>query len=137
MPTLSTLILLAGFGQLSVLAASALVPLQLDWKHEFASLSKLHRQMYWVYGGYVVLGIVSLGLISIACHDQLASGTPLARAVCGYAAAFWGIRLALQAVLDAKPFLTKWWLVAGYHLLTMLFVAFTAIFAWATFAPAS
>lgn len=134
MPSLSSFILLAGIGQLCVLVASALVPMQLDWKNQFASLPKLHRQMYWVYGAYVVLGIVSLGLISIVCHEELASGTLLARAVCAYATAFWGIRLALQAVLDAKPHLTKWWIRAGYHLLTLFFFAFTSIYAWATFA---
>jgi len=62
---LPLLIYLAGFGQLSVLIASALVPNKLDWKNEFRPLSRLHRQMYWVYGGYVVLSIIAFGLISI------------------------------------------------------------------------
>jgi hypothetical protein len=47
----------AGAGQLCVLVASALVPFQLKWKTELAVLSRLHRQMYWVYGGYVVLAM--------------------------------------------------------------------------------
>ena len=89
--------------------------------------------MYVIYGGYVVLGIISLGAVSVALPEELASGSPLSRAVCGYATAFWGIRLVLQAVLDAKPFLTAWWLRAGYHLLTLLFVSFTLIFGYATF----
>lgn len=128
---LPDLIFAAGVGQLGVLVASALVPSRLDWKRELASLPKLHRQMYFIYGGYVVLGIVSLGLISLLLSADLASGTPLARAVCGYAFAFWGIRLSLQAVLDAKPFLTAWWLKAGYALLTLLFLSFTLIFGYA------
>ncbi len=37
---LSRLIFLAGFGQLSVLVASALVPIQMNWKEEFAVLSR-------------------------------------------------------------------------------------------------
>lgn len=127
---LSQAILLAGIGQLCVLVASALVPVQLNWRETFVVLPKLVRQMYWVYGGYVVLGIVSLALISITCHDELASGTPLARAVCAYSLAFWGIRLGLQGVLDARPHLTKWWLTAGYHLLTVFFVLFVVVYAW-------
>ena len=43
---------------------------------------------------------------------------------------FWGIRLSLQPFLAVKPFLTTWWLRCGYHLLTVLFTSFTAIFAW-------
>ena len=63
--TLEQFILLAGIGQLGVLIASALVPIRLNWQHEFQTLSKLHRQMYWVYGGYVVMSIVAFALISI------------------------------------------------------------------------
>jgi len=52
-------------------------------------------------------------------------------------AAFWGVRLSLQTILDAKPFLTTWWLVAGYHLLTVLFTLLTLFSAWAAVHPAA
>ena len=126
--SLADLIRLAGVGQLGVLVASALVPFRLNWRRDLASLPTLHRQMYWTYGGYVVLGIVALGTTSLLCADELAGGSPLARAVCLYGAAFWGVRLALQAVFDVKPHLTAWWLTAGYHLLTVLFLFFTAVY---------
>ena len=129
------LIFAAGIGQLCVLAASALVPVRLKWREVFQSLPKLHRQMYWVYGSYVVLAIVAQGLVSAACSGELAEGTALARGVCGYMAVFWGVRLALQGVLDVKEHLTHWWLAAGYHLLTALFVYFTAVFALAALWP--
>src|SRR5947208_1952273 len=133
---LDRLIQLAGGAQLCVLAASALVPVRLDWKTEFSGLPRLHRQLYWIYGGYVVLGIVSLGLICLAHPSELASGSLVARSVCTYIAAFWGIRMLLQAVLDARPFLTTWWLRLGYHLLTALFLSFTIFFFSAAFRPA-
>ncbi|WP_010583793.1 hypothetical protein [Schlesneria paludicola] len=60
---LSNAIYLIGIGQFGVLFASALVPLRLDWKQSLASLPPLMRQLFWVSGGYVVLSIVSLGLI--------------------------------------------------------------------------
>ena len=128
---LPDLIRLAGAGQLSVLVASALVPFRLNWTRDLAPLPRLHRQLFWTYGGYVVLGIVTLGVISLTCADELAAGSRLARAVCVYGAAFWGIRLCLQAVFDVKPHLTAWWLVAGYHLLTALFLAFTLVYGYA------
>ena len=128
---LADLIFAAGFLQLSVLVASALVPLRLDWRNVFAALPKLHRQMYWVYGGYVVLAIVANGLVCVLNADELAAGSGLARGVCGYIAIFWGVRLSLQAVLDVKEYLTTWWMKAGYHTLTLLFASFTALFAWA------
>jgi hypothetical protein len=67
------LIRLAGAGQLSVLVASALVPFRLNWRRDLAPLPTLHRQMYWTYGGYVVLAIVPLGGISLACADEPAA----------------------------------------------------------------
>jgi hypothetical protein len=132
---LPTLILTAGVGQAGVLVASSLVPFRLDWKKELASLSTLHRQMYWIYGGYVVLSIIAFAAISIAHHTEIAAGSGLGRAFCGYVAIFWGIRLALQAVLDVKAHLTVWWLKAGYHLLTVLFAGFTALYGYAALPP--
>jgi hypothetical protein len=133
--TLAQAIFLAGIGQLCVLVASALVPLRLNWREELGGLKLLHRQMYWVYGGYVVLGIIALGLISIFNSQELASGSGLARGLCAYVAAFWGIRLGLQAYLDVKEHLTLWWLTAGYHTLTVLFLLFTLVYAFAALRP--
>ena len=128
---LADLIRAAGAGQLSILIASSLVPFKLNFKRDLASLPTLHRQLYWTYGGYVVMGIIVLGVISLTCADELATGSRLGRAVCVYGALFWGIRLSLQAVLDAKPHLTAWWLTAGYHTLTVLFLFFTAVYGYA------
>jgi hypothetical protein len=134
-PSLSLFITLAGIAQLGVLFASALVPLRLNWKEELAGLKRLHRQMYWVYGGYVVLAIIAFGLMSLLYADELAAGGGLARFICGYVAVFWGIRVGLQAVFDVKEHLTAWWLTAGYHTLTVMFVAFTLIYGYAALRP--
>lgn len=120
----------AGALQLCILIASALVPGQLDWKECLSGLPKLVRQLFWTYGAYTVMAILTLGLFSVLAADELATGGKLARMVCGVNAIFWGVRLALQAVLDAKPFLTRWWLTAGYHLLTLLFLFFTVFYGW-------
>jgi hypothetical protein len=130
---LADLIRLAGAGQLAVLVASAIVPFRLNWARDLAPLPKLLRQMYWTYGGYVVLGIVTLGLVSLICADELAAGTRLARFVSGFGSVFWGARLCLQAVFDVKPHLTAWWLTTGYHALTVLFLFFVAVYGYAVF----
>ena len=111
--------------------ASSLVPLRLNWKTSLDVLPKLHRQLYWTYGGYVVLAIIFIGVVSIVNADQLADGSRLSRCVCGYIAIFWGVRLSLQTILDVTDHLTTWWLAAGYRLLTVLFLSFTAVFAYA------
>jgi hypothetical protein len=133
MQHLSVAIFAIGCGQLCVLVASALVPIRLQWRSELNVLPRLHRQLYWVYGGYTVLAIISLGLVCITRASDLASGSPLARSVCAFGMIFWGIRLSLQAVLDVKSHLTTWWLYAGYHTLTVLFTCFTVVYAVAVF----
>ncbi|MFN0052125.1 MAG: hypothetical protein ACKV0T_08035 [Planctomycetales bacterium] len=123
----------AGWLQFLVLIASAMVPFRLDWKATLAPLPKLVRQLFWVYGGYVVLSICALGTLCVVNSKELAQGELLARSVCGYGAAFWGVRCALQAILDPRSYLTTWWLIAGYHLLTVVFLTLTAILACGTF----
>ena len=128
---LGSLIFMAGVGQLAVLIASALVPFRLNWRGELECLSRLHRQMYWVYGGYVVLSIVAFAALSILNSRELASGSALARCFCAYVAVFWGIRVGLQAVFDVNDHLTTWWLKAGYFVLTLMFAALTVVYTWA------
>lgn len=133
---LVTLIFSAGFGQLCILFASALVPFRLNWRRDLQSLPRLHRQMYWTYGGYIVLSIVAFAAISILNARELAGGSGLARGFCAYVAVFWGIRLVLQGVFDVKAHLTAWWLKLGYLGLTILFACFTVIYGWAALRPA-
>lgn len=131
--TLERIIFVLGCLQFSVLFASALVPFCLDWKKELGCLSNLHRQMYWVYGGYIVLSIVAFGLISMLNSGELAGGSLLARSFCGYVAVFWGVRLCFQPVFDVKEHLDVWWKKVGYNILTCLFLTFVLSYGYAAF----
>jgi len=128
--SIDTLILLAGIGQLPLLIAAAQVPARLHWRTELQALPRVHRQMHWVYGGYVTLSIVAFAALSILNARELASGSGLARGVCAYVALFWGVRLACQGVFDMKPYLTQPWMKAGYAVLTVLFASLTVIYGW-------
>lgn len=132
---LPTLVFLAGAAHLGILIASALTPFRLSWRQELAVLSPLHRQMYWVYGGYVVMAIVAFAGISMLNAEEIASGSGLARGFSFYVAVFWGVRVCLQFVFDVKAHLTAWWLKAGYHLLTVLFLGFTTLYGWLALRP--
>ena len=128
---LARVIFAAGVGQLGVLIASALVPSRLNWRDTLGGLPRLHRQMYWVYGGYVVLSILAFSTLSIFNSRELASGSGLARGFCAYVALFWGIRAGLQAIFDTREYLTAWYLKAGYFGLTITFTLFTIVYGWA------
>ena len=82
-----------------------------------------------MHGGFIVLTIFGLGAISVANATELASGTLLARSVCGFIAFFWGTRLAVQFFyFDAAPYLTSIPLKLGYHSLTIVFTCLTIIY---------
>ena len=133
--TMALLLTLAGCAQASILIASSLVPATLRWREELRPLPRLHRQMHWVYSGYVVLAIVAFAFISVLNADELARGGGLARAICGYIAVFWGVRLGLQAVFEMRPYLDAWWKAAGYAALTVLFAGLTVVNAVAALRP--
>ena len=83
-------------------------------------------------GGYIVLNILAFGIVSILLPGELASGTVLARAICGFIAVFWGIRLVIQLFLfDAEPYLRNWFLKLGFHGLTIVFLYQTVVYGWA------
>jgi hypothetical protein len=133
---MKTLILFGGLVHFAILTASAITPLVLDWRRYLAPLPPLLRQMFWVYGSFIVLVIVSFGAISIVNADALGSGDPLARSVCGMVAVFWAARLAVQwFVFDATPFLTRALLKLGYHTLTLAFITLTIIYGCAAIHP--
>ena len=128
--TLHTAFQLAGFAHLISLAAIVVAPRQLRWHEELAKLPCLVRQMCNVYSNYTTGTIIACGLASLFCAADLVSATPLARGVCGYIAFFWMVRLWLQYYYDFRPHLTNPWLRVGYHSLTLLFIAFIALYGW-------
>ena len=123
---------IAGLTHFGILIASATAPKALNWNRHLASLPLLLRQMFWVYGAFIVIIIISFGIITLCFAPELAGDAPLARAVNILIATFWGARLVVQFfVFDAKPWLTNDWYRVGYHALTVVFVLLTTIHVWA------
>lgn len=126
-----TLLRIGGIIQLGILTASALVPGTLKWRKELAGLSALSRQLIWVHGGYIVLTIAAMGMVSLCEAAELAGGSLLAKSICTFVAMFWSARLAIQLLLfDGRPYLTHPALKLGYHVLTVAFAGLSVIYAW-------
>ena len=129
MPSMQTLLIVSGILHLGTLIGSAQVLRELRFKEELPKVNPMMRQWILVAGAYVVINILAFGIISLVLHDELASGSSLARAFCGYIAIFWGFRLTIQFFFfDAKPYLRNWFLKAGYHGLTIVFVWHTLVY---------
>ena len=92
----TALIRIAGYGQLALVLGSLAIPRVLGWRRETSRLTPLTRQVFWTYALYIWGTNLSFALLSSLRPEWLAQATPLARTVCGFIAAYWGLRLILQ-----------------------------------------
>jgi hypothetical protein len=126
------LLAIGGLLHFGILVASALTPRALDWRGALASLPIMLRQLFWVYGAFIVLVIASFGILTLCFMQELAAGEALARGFCAFVAVFWLARLGVQFfVFDARPYLTNWFYRLGYHALTVVFASLSGLYACA------
>jgi len=129
MRIMAVLIALGGICHFGILIASALLPRVLAWRTELRKLDPLSRHIVWTHGAFIVLTVIGFGVLSLGMTGDLASGTLLARGICGFIGIFWLVRLFIQLFLyDPRPHLTTWWLAAGYHGLTAVFTYLAVVY---------
>lgn len=134
MPSLITCLQLAGCVQLAIALASLAIPRELGWREETKRLEPLTHEVFWTYAAYIWATNVALGLVSLLAADELAGGTILARAICGYALLYWGARLVIQLLCFGKHAPSGARFVVAEGALTLAFVALTATYGWASLA---
>jgi len=127
----ATLLRLAALTYLGLLAAGLLMPRMVRLRENLRLLPAFIRQLFWVYYAFIGLCLVSFGLGSFLLAEQLASGTTLARAVCGFLAVFWTIRfIAGTFVFDLRPYLTNRWRRAGLAAANVVFTLLPFIYGY-------
>jgi hypothetical protein len=128
----TTLILeLASFTYLGLLAAGLVMPRVVGLREHLRALPKFIRQLFWVYYVFIGLCLVSFGLGTFLLADELASGTPLARRVCGFLAVFWTVRFVVGTfVFDLRPYLTNRWRRIGLTAANLVFIGLPIIYGW-------
>jgi hypothetical protein len=126
---LVTALQLAGLMHLGLISAGALMPRVVRLSDHVRPLPLFIRRLFWVYYSFIGLCLVSFGALSFFFASQLASGTTLARAVCGFLALFWTLRLFVAAlVFDVRPYLTNRLWKLGYHATNLAFVLLPVIY---------
>ncbi|HEV3120776.1 MAG TPA: hypothetical protein VGY53_02685 [Isosphaeraceae bacterium] len=91
-----SIVVLAGVSQLGIVAGSLAIPRVLRWRDDLARLRPLTRQIFWTYAAYIWCTNLAFGLVSTFAPKWLLDGTPLAGAVCGFIALYWGARVVIQ-----------------------------------------
>lgn len=128
----TTLLLkLAALTYLGLLAAGLLMPRVVGLPTHIQSLPKFIRQLFWVYYTFIGLCLVCFGLGTFLLADELAAGTSLARAVCGFLALFWTVRFFVGTfVFDLRPYLTSTWRRIGLHAANLVFTVLPFVYGW-------
>ena len=122
---------LAALTYLGLLAAGGLMPGVVGLRQHLSALPRFIRQLFWVYYTFIGLCLTAFGLGTFLFADELASGTPLARAVCGFLALFWTARFfAGTFVFDLRAYLTNAWRRVGLTLANLVFTCLPVIYSW-------
>lgn len=127
---LTTFLQIAGVLHLGLVWAGATMPRAVNLRFHLATLPPFVRQLFWVYFTFIGLTLVSFGTITFFQAQALASGQPLARALCGFLALFWAARLIVAAfVFDVRPYLTSGFLRLGYQATNVSFLYLSVVYA--------
>ena len=128
---LSLAIYMAALGHLLVLVASVQAPVRLGWKEDIPKLTRFNQKIFWVYGSYILLCIVSFAFLTWWLHDDLLTGARAARAIATFIATFWTARVAIDLFwYDYRDWPPGNALVMGHALATSLFCGLALIY-WA------
>jgi len=129
---LTLLLQFAGVLHLGLLCAGLLMPRAVNLKTHIAVLPVFIRRLFWVYYTFIGLSLICFGLITVTFAGTLAAGSGLARAMCGFMAVFWTVRLvAATFVFDVRPYLTNNFWRLGYHCTNIVFAYLPFVYAWA------
>src|SRR5262245_38165806 len=132
--TLPLLLQIAGVLHLGLISAGLMMPRVVNLRTHLTSLPSFVRQLFWVYYAFIGLCLVSFGCLTFALAEKLAEGTPLARAVCLFLAAFWTLRLIAAAfVFDLGPYLTTAFRRVGYRATNLVFCYLPLVYLLAAF----
>jgi hypothetical protein len=121
---------LAGVFLLGLFVLNFFVPARFKWADELPRLSLINRRIFQVHAVFIALILLLSGLLLVALPRELLTPTPLARAVLGGLAIFWGLRLWMQWFMyDRELWLGKRFETAMHFLFSGLWIFLTATFA--------
>ena len=121
---------LAGGFHFVTLTLACFTPIPPDWDKNLAALPPIHRRFALAQNVSIGVTIAVLGLFSLCFAGEMLSGSPLARAVCGATALFWGGRLCVLPWLGVRPTLVTPLLKLGYGLLLTECATYAAVYSW-------
>lgn len=120
---------LGSIGHFCILGASFQVPKRLGWHEDLPKLSRFNRKVFWTYGAFIVLCIVSFGVMTAVLHAELLRGDKAAAVLSVFIGVFWAARVGTDLFYfkhDDWP--RGWEFELGHVALTFLFGCLSVLF---------
>ncbi len=125
-----TLLQLAGYAQIALCIGSLAIPKLLNWKGELTHVSKIIRQIFWTYAGYILVINFFFGVISVWGTNELLNKNFLAQAITIFIFLYWLTRILIQFFyFDTKSAPQGLIYKLGEIALVALFIFLTAVYA--------
>jgi hypothetical protein len=121
--------LLVGLGTLHIA-----IPGLLQWNHELAGASTLHREVSYVHCFFIGLACLLWGLLPLTAGRSLLVPSPVTRLVLSGAVIFWASRLVIQLVLFNRHARESALWCAASAAGTCLWLYLTVVWSWALLA---
>lgn len=126
MTILELLLRLAGVSLIGLAALHLFLPKRFHWREEFARVSLLNRQIFYVHCLFICLMLILMGVLCLFWAPILLIPSPLSELVAAGLAIFWLCRLAIQwFVYDSQ-------LWRGKRFETVMHIAFTGLWTFYT-----
>ena len=127
----TTLLILAGIGQICLSIGSTFIPGILGWKSELQKVTPFLRHIFWVYAVYILTTNFSFGLISLFAPKALSDGSQLASLLTGFMFVYWVSRLGIQFFYFKREFFptARIYKLAEVALVSA-FIFFTSVYAY-------
>ena len=130
--TLVTFLQIAAVLHLGLAWAGATMPKVVGLGGHLALLPPFIRRLFYTYFTFIALMLVSFGTLTFVFANNIATGEPAARGLCLLMLGFWLVRLFVAAfVFDVRPYLTTWFLRAGYQATNFVFIYLVVVYAFA------
>ncbi len=130
--TLIQLLQCAALLHVGLMMAGLLMPRAVEARKHLALVSPFVRQLFWVYYIFIGFSLASFGWFTFVFAEFLANGSGPARAINGFLAIFWIIRLTVAClVFDMTPYLTTRWKWLGYQGLNIVFAVLPFVYGYA------
>ena len=86
----------AGAIHLLITSVNFFLPTKLRYAENLSKVSTIIRQVFVVHSVYIVIVLLGLSGLCFAFAPELAGATRLGRALSGFIAVFWGLRVCIQ-----------------------------------------